>query len=52
MTLDHYYLYGEVASALESFVQDHPALCSLGSIGKTREGRDILCLYSTTIFTI
>ncbi|MBR5108780.1 MAG: hypothetical protein IK099_01185 [Clostridia bacterium] len=44
MKLDHYYLYGEVAAALKGFLRDYPALCSLDSIGKTREGRDILCL--------
>ena len=44
MKFDHYYLYGEIVSALEGFVKEYPALCSLSSIGKTREGRDILCL--------
>lgn len=44
MKLDHYYLYHEIASALENFVKENTALCSLHSIGKTREGRDILCL--------
>ncbi|MBR0407713.1 MAG: hypothetical protein IJI53_06725 [Clostridia bacterium] len=44
MKIDHYFLYDEVAEALRDFVRKYPALCSLSSIGKTYEGRDIFCL--------
>lgn len=39
--MDHYYLYDEVVAALRDFVRQYPAMCSLSSIGKTYEGRDI-----------
>lgn len=44
MNYDHYALYDEVAGALRGFAAAYPALCSLSSVGKTREGRDIYCL--------
>ena len=44
LTLDHYYLYDEVVSALRGFVRAYPGLCAMDSIGKTYEGRDIWCL--------
>ena len=44
MIPDHYFLYEEVVSTLRGFVQAYPALCSLSSVGKTYESRDIWCL--------
>ncbi len=44
MKADRYYLYNEIVSFLNSLVASYPGMCSLESIGKTFEGRDILCL--------
>lgn len=48
---DHYYTYAELTEAVEAIAGHHPDLCSLSSIGQSREGRELwlltLCDQST-----
>jgi hypothetical protein len=44
---DHYYLYEELKANLEYFAQTYPSLCSLESIGTSREGRSVFALTIT-----
>ncbi len=39
--LDRYYRYGELTELLQSWVGQYPEIASLGSIGRSGEGRDI-----------
>ncbi|HHY75659.1 MAG TPA: carboxypeptidase [Firmicutes bacterium] len=41
LRFDHYYLYGELESALKGLAEKYPRLMTLESAGKTPEGRDI-----------
>ena len=47
LKFDHFYLYDEIKAFLDQAVSDYPGLCSLESIGKSYEGRDIWCLTVT-----
>ncbi|MFP5503929.1 MAG: M14 family metallopeptidase [Candidatus Sericytochromatia bacterium] len=44
---DRYYRYAELTAILEAWVEAHPRLASLQSIGKTYEGREIWCVTIT-----
>ncbi|HEY3290622.1 MAG TPA: M14 family metallopeptidase [Anaerolineae bacterium] len=46
-TFDHYYRYAELTDILNGFAAAFPTLCSLASLGKSHEGRDIWCLTLT-----
>ncbi len=46
-TYDHYYLYGEIEALLKGYVEAHPELAELISIGRTPEGRETLLLQVT-----
>ena len=48
---DHYYRYAELTAILNDFASRFPALCRLGAIGKSYEGRDIWCLTLTNTAT-
>ncbi|MDP2871890.1 MAG: M14 family metallopeptidase [Bacillota bacterium] len=51
LKFDHFYLYDEIKAFLDSAVREYPALCSLASIGRSYEGRDIWCLTITNSAT-
>lgn len=40
----YYHTYWEMRDSVAVFAASHPEICSLFSIGKTSQGRDILCL--------
>ncbi len=40
-TFDTYYNYAQLAEVLSTFAAEHPAIVTLGVIGKSHEGRDI-----------
>src|SRR5687768_633379 len=42
-----YYRYEELTEALKGFVEEHPQLAALSSIGKSHEGREIWCMTIT-----
>ena len=44
MRFDHYARMQEIHDTLTEWAEKWPQLCSLSSIGRTREGRDIWCL--------
>ena len=47
ITFDRYLLYSEIKQYLEKVAAEYPDLCSLNSIGKSYEGRDIWALTIT-----
>jgi len=51
LKFDHFYRYDEIQAYLEQAAHDYPALCALGTIGKSYEGRDIPFLTITNTAT-
>lgn len=51
LKFDHFYLCDEVKAFLDKAVAGYPSLCSLASIGKSYEGREIWCLTVTNSTT-
>lgn len=51
LEFDHFYLYDEVKAFLDQAAAGYPSLCSLASIGRSYEGRDIWCLTITNSAT-
>lgn len=47
LRFDHFYRYDELKAFLDQAVADYPGFCSLSSIGKSYEGRDLWCLTVT-----
>ena len=47
ISYDRYYRYDEFTQILQQLVQEHPALLSIDSVGKSFEGRDIWVLTAT-----
>jgi murein tripeptide amidase MpaA len=47
VAFDRFYRYAELSEVLHAFAREHPALCSIESIGKSYEGRDIWVLTIT-----
>jgi murein tripeptide amidase MpaA len=47
MKFDHYFAYKELEEALKTLSAEYPSLCSLESIGKSPEGRDIWAVTMT-----
>jgi hypothetical protein len=41
---DHYYTYAELTTVVRELAAAYPELCELGSLGKSREGREIWLL--------
>ncbi len=41
-SFDKYLLYEDLVNALQTLTHEHPKLCEITSIGRSREGRDIL----------
>ena len=50
-SFDRYYLYGEITDYLKDLQAQHPNLVSLGSMGKSYEGRDICMVTITDLAT-
>ncbi|MCF0136691.1 MAG: zinc carboxypeptidase [Lachnospiraceae bacterium] len=48
---DHLMNYEEIRTRLNSYALEHPELCRVSSVGKTREGRDILAIEVTNTLT-
>ena len=46
-----YYRYDDLTRFLQQWAEQYPTLCSLESIGKSYEGRDIWCLTVTNADT-
>jgi len=51
LSFNHFYRYDEIVGFLQQAVAGYPGLCSLSSIGKSYEGRDIWCLEITNSAT-
>jgi murein tripeptide amidase MpaA len=50
-SFDRYYLYGEITNYLKELQAQHPNLVSLGTMGKSYEGRDIWMVTITDLAT-